>query len=1394
MGKLNDNFLRRNANLLQKASNPPPITNSMVKGVSAERRSMLEAEVERGLFSDGTGNSNSGLTPMSFATSSVGIKKQAQIITANTSSQWRGGNGEALRQTPEVYSPLWLNSNLNLPRDRATINAWCRSFYALEPFVQNAINLHSTYPISKLNIKCPNKKIEKFFNDMIEEIDLMNICVSVAQEFWLLGEAFIYAELDERAAKWSRLVIQNPDYVVVKRSVIASEPLIMLRPDENLRRIVFSNKPSDIEQKRQLNSTIVEHIKRGENIPLDNFYVSHLARRISPYEVRGTGLPVCCFRQLMLFDKLRECYDEETELLTNQGFKSISDLVHLSSEIKTAANNIKANTEIATVDPKTSIVEYKAPTKLDIKNYNGKMYHLIGKKVDCLVLPEHKVYASENINKKWQSYESKPISELLINKKSYKLNSKVKFNTSYNPKTFNVAGVNVPAKLYLKVLGYLVSEGCIYSNFEKGRYDAFIYVNQNTSSDCYDDMRESFDLFAKLFNKNSNNYVSMRAAGFSENKPKEMWETAIHGKNIMRHFKEEIGTNGNTISHFKKLPRWAMELVPELSTILLNALVKGDGTEGISKYGTGSKNFKYSTVSKQLADDVYELVYKLGFVPNICISTKNLDDRTVIEYIVMWSDTIYGDMPRISSMTKVGNNGGGARINETNYNGKLWSLNTSSELIVIRRNGKVSIQNCNEYYDFDTEILTKDGFKKIGDISYQVYDNYVNGIELNENGEISSILTMKEDFTAACFNPITNRIEYHKPLELHMSQYEGEMVSFKSRNVDILVTPNHKMFAQKKNRKNGKNGWNNWEKIKAFEINPNTTYRFRGIANWDGKTIDTVKVLDKDIPADIYMKFLGYVISEGYLGHNHIDLLQKVDSDCIDDIQTATRLFAGLFDKETYEREVATKDYKKSGFKKQPSNRWNARINSKALTDYFKNEIADDPKYTTAVFKKIPAWVKELDINLLSILLESLVSGDGSNLTNKKSLAYKYYTSSKQLADDVQEIAFKCGFAPSLHIHKLREGRLPEYIVSWSDATDGNFPLIMPNKHYPPKITKENYKGVVWCLETTTGLFVTRRKGKITIQGNSKFAQSDNMVNPLTLVKIGSADYKPTFADLEAWRNVFEEAQYDKDFKIFTHEGVTVERVGYNQGIFDISGDITQLLKETYMGLMVPQVLMDGGGDITYANGGISLDVLRQRYMQFRNMMSTWLRKKIFAPISKLNEFYEYEDGEKKLILPEVDWNHMSLFDTSDFVNVLVQLSGEQKKVSQQTLYRSLGLEYEEERRKIKKEDIGDAIRKKELASLDRMALNELRALSEEDEIPEITEAPLLGQSPYSDQTQQGAEQPGGPGGGLPPLPGLPPPPGGLGGPSIPPGPPPPPGGPAGPGSPAGAPQPPPTS
>lgn len=265
-----------------------------------------------------------------------------------------------------------------------------------------------------------------------------------------------------------------------------------------------------------------------------------------------------------------------------------------------------------------------------------------------------------------------------------------------------------------------------------------------------------------------------------------------------------------------------------------------------------------------------------------------------------------------------------------------------------------------------------------------------------------------------------------------------------------------------------------------------------------------------------------------------------------------------------------------------------------------------------------------------------------------------------------------------------------------------------------------------------TGLTVSCFKQLMLIDQlrEAKYAQAANLINPVTLIKVGSPDHNPNDVDLEHHRRIWEEAQYDRDFKIFTHQDVTVERIGASGSVIDINPDIQQLWKETYIGLMTPQILMDGGGDVTYANGGITLDVLKQRYTQFRNMLAQWLRKKIFAPISKIQGFYEKRDGRKVLIVPNVEWNHMSLFDAGDYIQLLLGLrTAEGKDVTLHTIYRSLGLDYEEEQRRKKLEAIQAAIAKKEEAALQTMSLIDLRTLGPDDPIVEPEETPVPGET-----------------------------------------------------------------
>ena len=221
------------------------------------------------------------------------------------------------RMAPEVFSPLFLLANLNLPRDRVTMNAWNRIYYDTNPIVRNAINLHSSYPISKINIACKNKKVQQFFLEWAEKVDLYSIVYGVAQEYWKLGEAFPYAELDQSSGTWKRITILNPDYVHVKRSVIGDQTIVSLRPDATLQRLVGSTDPSDLAMKSRLPPHIVDYVRRGQNIPLDNFNVSHLKLLSAPYDIRGTSIVVSVYKDLMLLDKIREAKFAQADGMIN---------------------------------------------------------------------------------------------------------------------------------------------------------------------------------------------------------------------------------------------------------------------------------------------------------------------------------------------------------------------------------------------------------------------------------------------------------------------------------------------------------------------------------------------------------------------------------------------------------------------------------------------------------------------------------------------------------------------------------------------------------------------------------------------------------------------------------------------------------------------------------------------------------------------------------------------------------------------------------------------------------------------------------------------------------------------------------------------------------------------
>ena len=118
--------------------------------------------------------------------------------------------------------------------------------------------------------------------------------------------------------------------------------------------------------------------------------------------------------------------------------------------------------------------------------------------------------------------------------------------------------------------------------------------------------------------------------------------------------------------------------------------------------------------------------------------------------------------------------------------------------------------------------------------------------------------------------------------------------------------------------------------------------------------------------------------------------------------------------------------------------------------------------------EKIPEAIKAWSAENLRPLLATLTWDNGKYIS----------TTSQQFADDVQEIAVKCGLTSTLS----KTG--DTYTVGISSNT---YAWVQSNDR-----TEVEYDGLIWCVSVPTGLFVVRRNGKVQITGNSVEASIDS--------------------------------------------------------------------------------------------------------------------------------------------------------------------------------------------------------------------------------------------------------------------------------------------------------------
>jgi hypothetical protein len=219
------------------------------------------------------------------------------------------GTGNVQYLEPQLRNPLLSPSNFQLPQTSLELNQWIRYFDRFHPTVGNAMDMHAQVPFSRFALTgIQDPEIIKFYEGMSDSMNLLRHIFEISREYELMGECFPFLIWDTEMNAWGDSLVLNPDYVEVHGVMMGGKDGLRyeLVIDHELRQFVLSNDPLDQEIIADLDPSIVMAAQGQMNAPLDTFNLSHLARRASPYDTRGSSILLGCMKDLLYDEQLRE--------------------------------------------------------------------------------------------------------------------------------------------------------------------------------------------------------------------------------------------------------------------------------------------------------------------------------------------------------------------------------------------------------------------------------------------------------------------------------------------------------------------------------------------------------------------------------------------------------------------------------------------------------------------------------------------------------------------------------------------------------------------------------------------------------------------------------------------------------------------------------------------------------------------------------------------------------------------------------------------------------------------------------------------------------------------------------------------------------------------------------
>ena len=314
-------------------------------------------------------------------------------------------------------------------------------------------------------------------------------------------------------------------------------------------------------------------------------------------------LPNACSTNLVMTINLRSlsnfmnerlcCFDEKTEVLTNNGWKKFKDCTQ--------------NDEFYTLNIETDEMELTKAKEFISYPVDEELIHLRGQSIDHFSTYDHNMVVSQssakNGNKKW---DIMPAQEAM-NCKHLSVKKNCKPIKGATPKTFTIPQTltsqhnqytkwekiyeerEVPIKEFLQFLGFYLSDGCCVKS--GGHY------NIHLSKGDYNIIKKYKNICEKITN-NSINIIEDKS---------NCWNIIFHDINLF-----------NYLSNFGKAKeKFIPDFVWALDYSLLQSLFEGFKDGDLNK-----KENTLTTISPRLANDFQRLLIHLGLSGSIFISDR----------------------------------------------------------------------------------------------------------------------------------------------------------------------------------------------------------------------------------------------------------------------------------------------------------------------------------------------------------------------------------------------------------------------------------------------------------------------------------------------------------------------------------------------------------------------------------------------------------------------------------------------------------------------------------------------------------------------------------------------------------------------------------------------------